>query len=282
MYKRQTLTVWFVVPCLVALAASALLRLRAAVIVNVVVLAVLLVWTGPDLRWWSSGPGVDGPTAVVASSNIAGDHDALDESAATLTRIDADVLNVVELTPAALAALHDAGITERYPYRFENPRNGAFGSGIYSRYPLRDAEDLVLAGAHMVKATVEMPFGATTVVAVHTMQPLANLDDLRAQMAALEELAADTDGPLILAGDFNASRQHATFRALLDSGLTDAHLSTGRGWAASWPEGRRLPPFALIDHVLVSDELAVDQVTEVRVPASDHRALVAVVGRAAS
>jgi endonuclease/exonuclease/phosphatase (EEP) superfamily protein YafD len=133
----------------------------------------------------------------------------------------------------------------------------------------------------MAQATVDMPFGPTTVIAVHTWQPLANVTALRAQLAALGEVVSETDGPLILAGDFNASRQHAPFRALLDTGLTDAHLATGRGWAASWPVGARVPPFALIDHVLVSDQLAVDEVGEVPVPASDHRALVATVGSAA-
>jgi endonuclease/exonuclease/phosphatase (EEP) superfamily protein YafD len=86
------------------------------------------------------------------------------------------------------------------------------------------------------------------------------------------------DGPVILAGDFNATRQHQALRELLETGFTDAHLATGRGWAATWPVGRRLPPFALIDHVLVSPDLAVASVDEVAISGSDHRAVVATIG----
>jgi endonuclease/exonuclease/phosphatase (EEP) superfamily protein YafD len=249
--------------------------------VNVVLVAVLLTWAAPELRWWSDGPELAGPSYVVATSNIAGDHHALDESAEVVTAIEADVLTVVELTPDARAALADAGVAERYPYRTEDPQHGAFGSGIYSRHPILDADVLDLAGARMARAVVDLPSGPTTVIAVHTMQPLTNLDDLRAQVASLRDVVESTDGPVILAGDFNATRAHQPFRSLLEAGLADAHLATGSALSASWPVGVRVPPFALIDHVLVSDQLAVAEVREVDVPASDHRALVAVVGSAA-
>jgi endonuclease/exonuclease/phosphatase family metal-dependent hydrolase len=44
------------------------------------------------------------------------------------------------------------------------------------------------------------------------------------------------------------------------------------------PAACRLPPFALIDHVLVSRDLAVASVDEVAISGSDHRAVVATIG----
>ncbi|HEY6531660.1 MAG TPA: endonuclease/exonuclease/phosphatase family protein [Acidimicrobiales bacterium] len=281
LFAAATLTIWFVVPCLVALVAGAVLRTYALVAVDVVLIVVLLVWAAPDLRWWSTPAEVNGPTTVVASANIAAPNPNLERAAQDLLAIDADVMNVLELTPAGQDALRAAGVAERYPYRVENPRVGVFGSAIYSRFPLRDTGVLELAGARMARATVELPSGPTTVIAVHTTQPLVDVDALEDQLDALRSTVEAIEGPVILAGDFNATRQHQPFRELLEAGFTDAHLATGRGWTATWPAGSRLPPFALIDHVLVSDDLAVAMVKDVSITSSDHRAVVATIGRSA-
>jgi endonuclease/exonuclease/phosphatase (EEP) superfamily protein YafD len=219
-----------------------------------------------------------GPTTVVASSNAGPDHRSLDQMASDVLALDADVLNILELTEADRSALHAAGITERYPHFVEDARAGAHGSGIYSRYPLRDTGVLEIGGAPMAHATVDLPAGPATVIAVHTTQPLAGPGHLDAELEQLREAISHMDGPVILAGDFNATRQHQALRELLETGFTDAHLATGRGWAATWPVGRRLPPFALIDHVLVSPDLAVASVDEVAISGSDHRAVVATIG----
>ncbi len=74
-----------------------------------------------------------------------------------------------------------------------------------------------------------------------------------------------------MAGDFNASQSHPEFRAMLD-GLTDAHRATGGGWVRTWPQGRRIPPFVQLDHVLGRGVTPVDAgVTAVR--GTDHAAV---------
>jgi len=236
------------------------------------------VWVGPDLRWWSTAAAVAGPTTVVASTNVGPDHRDLEAMAADVMAIDADVLNVVELTEADRRALDAAGLRDRYPYAIEDPQAGAHGSGIYSRYPILDAEVLRITGAPMARATVDLPTGPVTFVAVHTTQPLAGPGQLELQLEQLQAAVAGSDEPVVLAGDFNATRQHQPFRELLDAGFSDAHLATGHGRAATWPVGRKVPPFALIDHVLVSPELSVASVHEVTVSGSDHKAVVATIG----
>ena len=78
----------------------------------------------------------------------------------------------------------------------------------------------------------------------------------------------------MLIGDFNATVDQPTMRALLDDGYTDAALARGRGWEPTWrPSG--IGPMLTIDHVLVDEATAVDDVSVHDVPGSDHRALVA-------
>ena len=43
----------------------------------------------------------------------------------------------------------------------------------------------------------------------------------------------------------------------------------------TWPAGRPFPPLVTIDHVLVSDELAVVGDATLRLPGSDHLAVTA-------
>ncbi len=61
----------------------------------------------------------------------------------------------------------------------------------------------------------------------------------RSQLSALPPPGAD---PVILAGDFNATLDHAAFRRLLDLGYADAASQVGNGLAATWgPRPHRRP-----------------------------------------
>ena len=63
-------------------------------------------------------------------------------------------------------------------------------------------------------------------------------------------------------------------RQLLSTGLRDAYEVDGAGRPVTWPNGRPIPPFVQIDHVLVRG-LDVQSVEDVRIPGSDHDAVVA-------
>ena len=115
--------------------------------------------------------------------------------------------------------------------------------------------------------------------AVHPRPPVnrAAEPEWRKALAALP--GADEQGDVqILAGDFNATLDHSEFRALLDRGYHDAADAAGEGWTPTWPappKQRRALPLT-IDHILVDRRVRVEQVTVVRIPRSDHRAVIAV------
>ena len=68
---------------------------------------------------------------------------------------------------------------------------------------------------------------------------------------------ATPDGRLrILAGDFNATLDHAELRRILDTGYQDAAAQVGAGLHGTWPRDRAFPPPVTIDHVLADDASA--------------------------
>ena len=88
--------------------------------------------------------------------------------------------------------------------------------------------------------------------------------------------AASPDGAItILAGDFNATLDHAELRRLIDTGYEDAAATVGDGLRPTWPQGRRFPPPVTIDHVLADERCGVRKVTVHTIPGTDHRAVFA-------
>ena len=79
-----------------------------------------------------------------------------------------------------------------------------------------------------------------------------------------------------MAGDFNATLDHPELRDLLDRGYTDAADAVGKGLVWTWPALKLRAPPLTIDHVLVDRRVRVERVTVVRIPKSDHRAVIAV------
>nr|WP_052423130.1 endonuclease/exonuclease/phosphatase family protein [Nonomuraea candida] len=148
---------------------------------------------------------------------------------------------------------------------------------MYARHPLRERTGLFRpVGHHMPVAEVVLPGGpAVEVVVVHPVAPVPRtVPRWEAGIAALPP-ASGAGPPRVLAGDFNATLDHAVFRRLLDTGYTDAAASTGQGLTPTWPYGRALPPLVAIDHVLTDARGTAVGVRVFDVPGSDHRALFA-------
>jgi len=79
------------------------------------------------------------------------------------------------------------------------------------------------------------------------------------------------DGPAILAGDLNLTRQSPKFQPLLDVGLVDTRL--GHGIAGTWPSA--LPFRVGIDHILHTPDIQTCSIEVSDSTGSDHRPLIA-------
>ncbi|MFF4244820.1 endonuclease/exonuclease/phosphatase family protein [Streptomyces sp. NPDC001822] len=186
-----------------------------------------------------------------------------------------DVLAVEQMPSAGVRALRRAGLDELMPYRELHPE---YDSSIYSRYPLSDGGTTHVDTA-WPQTTAEVSVGGrrTRLVAVHTYYPLGDTERWARDMSALTAVARRSGPDTVFLGDFNASLDHASMRALLAAGLTDVHAELGRGWSRTWPVGLGfVPPLIQLDHVLHGPDLAGVSVGERTVPGTDHRAVVAV------
>ena len=231
---------------------------------------------------------VSGDTVTVRVATVNLLSTALDHGAAiaALRRLDADVVVFQEYTPAWHRAL--AGALDGLPHRHAMPIDGPFGIALYSRAPIvrRDAVALDRAAVPTLDALIEIDGARLGVLGTHPPPPLgaALLASNARHLRALGARAAAREGPLVVAGDLNATPWSAAFRALVErSGLVDARR--GRGILATWsplagdsPVARlaRSPLTSLpIDHVLVGGGATVGHAFVGEAAGSDHRAFVA-------
>jgi endonuclease/exonuclease/phosphatase (EEP) superfamily protein YafD len=261
----------------VVLVVTLLLRRRAAALVAALLTVTLAAFVAPRALGGPSGAeGGDGPRLTVLTANLYGEPRAAAEIVGVVRRERPDVLSLQEVTPRVATALEDAGLRRAMPERVQDVRDGGLGSAVYARLPLRRTP--AVEGQTVTTARLRMR-GAPPVelLAVHARVPIreANMDEWRADLRALP--AATPRGPVrILAGDFNATLDHAELRRVLDRGYEDAADEVGRGLRATWPSNRRFPPPVTIDHVLADERCGVRSLRVIEVPGSDHRAVLAV------
>lgn len=212
---------------------------------------------------------------VVLVANLefgAGDARAVVERVRAL---DVTSLVLVEVTPPAARRLERAGLSRVLPHQVGEPRAGAAGTVIRSRHRLTAVQEVSVPRRFDQPVARVHPTGEKTYLlrAVHTYPPERGLSQAwRRQLGDLDRWARtqSKDEPVVLAGDFNASQAHPGLRRHFD-GFEDAHRSAGERWVRTWPQGRLIPAFIALDHVLVRGGRVVDAGTA-QVPGSDHAA----------
>lgn len=188
-----------------------------------------------------------------------------------------DVLGLEELTPDAVARLEAAGLASELPFAISDPRTDAGGTGLASRFPLGPSGLPLAPGTFtQVTARVAALSGPVDVVVAHPSAPV-----FRPDTANWAQEIHDLPGPAeagaparLLIGDFNATLDHRPLRELVARGHRDAAAVLGDGLVPTWPTDQALPPFAAIDHVLVSGPLRPAALSTHRIAGTDHATLV--------
>ena len=231
-------------------------------------------------------PEARGPALRVVTLNAFFGRADTGEVLDLIRRSRADVLSIQELTPDAARRLEHAGLTRLLPHTVIDPRPGAAGSGLYSRYPLRPLRSPGGTVFAHPAAALTLPGGRTAEIsAVHPVPPTTKAayrywrHDMALLPAAAAEggasAAANREPVRILAGDFNATLDHATLRTLIGRGYADAADRAGAGLVPTWSAIGEVRPPLTIDHVLVDRRCAVTDVDVHTVRGTDHRAVVA-------
>jgi hypothetical protein len=179
-----------------------------------------------------------------------------------------DVLTLPGITPSAVAALDTAGLSAELPHRVADLIPG--GAAILSRYPLRRII-VIESDPPQPSAVVDLPTpDDLEILAIQVPSPLSSASHWRTQ---LDRLPFTNPARMrVLAGDFAATFDHGTFRAVLDRGYTDAAEQSGDGLIPTWT-GWALP--ITTDHILTDHRCAILGYQVLNLPNTSHDAIFA-------
>jgi endonuclease/exonuclease/phosphatase (EEP) superfamily protein YafD len=224
---------------------------------------------------------------VVLQANLMVGHTDPAAVVALVRDNDVDVLTIEELTQSQLDGLVIAGLERFLPYEAARPAGAAAGTGIWTKHAMTNISVLAPSTFHSIVVRTTTSTGhPVTVIAAHPRPPINGRaavwdDELRTLRRQLEARALDSDDPIVVGADLNATWDTAQFRSFLGSGFDDAAELAGAGITATYPTdkvvfGVSTPPFLAVDHVLVRGA-SVRSVQRVDLPGSDHRGLLATV-----
>lgn len=262
-----------VLVCLAVALVRARRRVALAVLTGLtaVLTAAHLAWLGP-LFVPNGRPVATEPFTMLTLNIRNGEADP-----ATIADLaeQADVVVLVETTPAAQAGLAAEGWDAQFPYAVGDPRAEGSNTAVFSRFRLSRGTVLGRSNFSQWSAAVEVPgLGLIRLVAVHPCNPYCGGGRWHAEHEVVRTAVTEHgDGPLVVAGDFNAVAEQDPMLRLHRLGLRSATDLVGAGWLPTYPAGGRLPPLLPIDHVLVNERLTATAVTAVTVPGTDHRGL---------
>ena len=227
----------------------------------------------PVPRWARNAPRV-----TICVANVYIDNPTPDLAAKALAQCGADLIVIVESNPAFIEAFDREGGLTAFPNRVTDPDD-------HSDYAVTIASRLALLGGSEVKET-DVLRSATAVVAVGSRElTIIGLNAMATvepggyhmwgrQIRELTALIPTSDGPLVIAGDLNATGYRPEFRALLRAGLRDAHDSLGKGLNPSFKLSASGPlamgPVVRLDHVLIGHGVAALEVANLAPNGSDH------------
>lgn len=264
---------WLLVPTVLGLLLALLARWRTGAVWGVVLLGLSVWFHEPYGRTGVPfGPPVAGFRVMTSNIEFGRATGGLVDA---VRRLKPDVVFVQECEYTCDARLRRE-LTSDYPHRRAVAGGGSEGSVILSRFPLEGTGGVPGSSLGMPGAVADVDGHTVRLQLAHPMPPLpGRVDVWERELALLRDVVTTgPEAPLVLAGDFNASQDHAAFRRLLDSGLSDAARLGGAPRTPTWPS-RTAPGFGVqIDHVLLSPQFTADRPRFLDLPGTDHRALV--------
>ena len=271
MIARAFLLQWSLCALAIALVAFATRRWWSAAAASLV--ALLLAFPPrTTVQPEQTAAGID--LVRVTQMNVFQPNDDHAEVIATAIATNAEVISFQEVSPAWAEVLLQ-GLSGRYPFHRLVPGNNCYGIALFSRLPFLRVDVLPLLTRPMLCAEVATPAGPVRLLSVHATSP-GSYTHFRERNAQLEKLATivnERPMPVILFGDLNTVSWD---RALVDlctrTGLREHPDNTN----ATWPSfgGMALIP---LDHILVTEELAVSGLDIFTISGSDHCGVTAVI-----
>jgi endonuclease/exonuclease/phosphatase (EEP) superfamily protein YafD len=276
-------TAFIYLPAWIVLIVAAVGRrfLLAGLALLVVVAQVVFVL--PELMASEPVPGwtAAAPTLRVLDANTNFPNTSLDGYAKEISQFQPQLVTMEETNSVVSGQLNRDGVLRYLPYQIDVKRYDASGFFVASHFPLTKIHIVYLYGRPLiVQAVIQLPSGPQPFWVVHTIAPLpSSFSQWQGGLATIGQLLhARGPSDLLVAGDFNSTWGNRGFRAILDTGLTDAAAARGQAFDMTWNQfDHPIPPLARIDHILTGPGVAVTQIRTDAGPGSDHRDLIATV-----
>jgi len=227
------------------------------------------------LPWYFTDPAtVAGEPLKLIHANVHSINTDYERLVDLVAAENPDMIFLQEITPEWIAGT--AILLQDYPYSYAEPRHGSFGIAAYSRIPFDSVRhiDSPPLGYPTILATITIDNKQLTIISSHPTIPLGQeLHDARNEhLESIADIVRQVSGETVLLGDFNSSIWGTHLLQLEEStGLRNAR--EGFGILPSWPT---FMPFAMIpiDHVLVSENIGVEDAKTGRGIGSDHLPLI--------
>jgi vancomycin resistance protein VanJ len=187
---------------------------------------------------------------TVLSFNVWGYSESTETAQAIVSLGTPDVVVLQELSPGMARVLTEE-LGEVYPHRLLEPKEGADGRGVLSRYPLADVSTSVSLPVGRFAQVVEVEVNGRTLTLynVHLAPTMvfhyldvngsvaegvySSFRTREQQVAQLIKIVRSQE-PTIVAGDFNTTDQSDAY-SMLARYLKDAHREAGRGFGHTFP-----------------------------------------------
>lgn len=234
--------------------------------------ATIVQW---NVRWGGGGGGVDG--SAKRWSSICDELAGFAQDDAPGGAPDIIILSEAPSPPriAELSGRLGDGWSNAQVRNAPRARY-LYSLAVLSRWPVTLERENEIPSGRTMLVRVAAPDGDIRVLVVDGQS--TPLIQRTPRLRAVSDICRAADGsaaPIhIVAGDFNAIGRSIGFDAIRDAGYGPAAASS-RGWRGTWPA---LCPVYDIDHVWLSDEIAVSGCALFSNLATDHRGTVVRVG----
>ena len=213
-------------------------------------------------------PDVVAPAPLLKVVTLNTWHDLADHAAIprALDELDADIAVLTEFGPNKLSALE--ALRVRYPHQVSCAAAWNCSLVLLSRLPIEQSgfSSPTSGRPSLIFARVKIGRSLVTVVGTHVYRPSRDPWRHRAEMRGLAEFVRSIGGPVVVAGDFNASPWSASFQGL----LRRTGLAPPRRLLPNWPARPLVTPQVALDHILVSGDLAIAEAGVGHAMGSDH------------
>ena len=252
---------------------SFILYKRNLIFPTVVLVGNIILFTIPLLKTSGTVSGIKQDSTdklSIVFANVYKFNANYSDAENLLIKENPDIIALAEVTPSLIENFRT--LKTLYPHTLELPRSNSYGLAVYSKRPFK--AQVMNVGLFEIPLA-RFDFKGFKLVVVHSAAPVSELglQENKAYLKTIARITSSSQGPLIVAGDFNCTLWGDALKPAIQGGLKRTNRM---GISFTWPV--YFPLFAMqIDHIFVRDVAVFDSNTLGNI-GSDHYPIQATVG----